>query len=110
MDAEARDAARGGHFLGCMPLVAYSTGAWCLLFLYRVAHIQLVRPPTDTHRAASIVGTVSSRRYSYNDVTCTYGCQKTECLFWLLLTYLGAQEEPERATQIFHEWKQKWAG
>ena len=46
-------------------------------------------------------------RYSYDDVTCTYGCQKTEYLYWLLTSYLGGQggEGSARGKQIHHEWK-----
>ena len=45
--------------------------------------------------------------YSYDGATCTYGCQKTEYLYWLLSSYLGAQTTPggEREKQIYHEWK-----
>lgn len=46
--------------------------------------------------------------YSYDDVTCTYGCQKTEYLYWLLTSYLGGQGGgigSARHEQIKHEWK-----
>ena len=53
--------------------------------------------------------------YSYNDVTCTYGCQKTEYFYWLLTSYLDGQDAasgvgsgyvaPEgRSEQIYHEY------
>ena len=43
--------------------------------------------------------------YSYDDVTCTYGCQKTEYLYWLLTSYLGGQDEQGRGAAISPEWK-----
>jgi hypothetical protein len=50
-------------------------------------------------------GYPSSSWYSYDAPSCTYGCQKSEYIYWLLTSYLGAQDGPGRAESIAQEWR-----
>lgn len=43
--------------------------------------------------------------YSYDDRTCSYGCQCTEYIYWGLTSKLGAQQFAGRGNNIRHEWK-----
>ena len=43
--------------------------------------------------------------YTYDDVTCDYGCHVAEYLYWALTSLLGAQEYPGRLREIRHEWR-----
>ena len=44
----------------------------------------------------------TSAWYTYADVTCDYGCQVSEYLYWIMTSMLGAQEN--RLTEISNEW------
>jgi len=43
--------------------------------------------------------------YSYDDVTCDYGCMIIEYLYWTHTSILGAQDFPGRLEQIDNEWR-----
>lgn len=43
--------------------------------------------------------------YSYDDVTCDYGCMIIEYLYWAHTSILGAQDFAGRLEQIGHEWR-----
>ncbi len=43
--------------------------------------------------------------FHYDDRTCDYSCMGVEYLYWGLTSLLGAQDQPERARQIAHEWE-----
>ena len=43
--------------------------------------------------------------YTYDDVTCEYGCQVAEYVYWGLTSLLGGQDFPGRREEIQHEWR-----
>lgn len=43
--------------------------------------------------------------FTYDDVTCDYGCQCTEYLYWAVTSVMGAQGAPARQREIAHEWR-----
>ena len=43
--------------------------------------------------------------YTYDDITCDYGCMVTEYIYWALTSLLGAQDFPGRLDEINNEWQ-----
>ena len=43
--------------------------------------------------------------FTYDDETCSYGCQNSEYIYWAMTSILGAQDYPGRLRQIGHEWR-----
>ncbi len=47
----------------------------------------------------------ASAWYTYDDSTCDYACQNTEYFYWAMTSILGAQDGPNRLSEIQQEWK-----
>lgn len=43
--------------------------------------------------------------FTYDDDTCEYDCQCIEYLYWAVTSLAGAQSDPNRCSEIRHEWR-----